>query len=137
MVVVDLPPPPAPVVARIEASFPLPAAPPLYEYLSAMEGELPPARQLHRPAGLRCRSGQLCSELGSYALANPINVVLDRLGYSFRTLLQEIRSWNVIQVPVTETSEGGESGGLGEGSPNPVPTGDPIPVGGGGGPTGG
>lgn len=124
--VVDLPPPPAPVVARIEASFPLPAAPPLHDYLSAREGGLPPVRRFHRPA-----------ELPRYALANPVNLVLERLGFYFRTLLLETPHRKVIQRPVTERSGGGDSGGLGDGSPDPVPTGDPIPVGGGGGQNGG
>lgn len=129
MVVVDLPPPPAPVVARIEASFPSPAAPPLYQYLSAREGELPPVRRFHRTAGHVSTSGK-------YALANPIDLVLERLGHSFRTLCLELRS-KMIQVPMTESSDGDDSGGPGDGSSGPVPTGDPIPVGGGGGPTGG
>ena len=124
--IVVLPPPPAPVVARIEASVPSPARP--YEYLWAREGEaLPevvPVRQLQRR--------KVGSTLGTYALANPINDVLDRLGYPFRTLLQEIRSWQVIQRPVTGSSLGGEPDGSGNGDPDPVPPGDPIPVDGGG-----
>jgi len=130
--IVVLPPPPAPVVARIEASVPSPARP--YEYLWAREGEaLPeivPVRQLHRR--------QIPSTLGNYALVNPIDDVLDRLGYPFRTLLQEIRSWQVIRRPLAESSNGGQGGGFGDGEPAPVPTGDPIPVDGGGGkPNGG
>jgi len=125
--IVDLPPAPAPVTARIEAVFHAPAAPP-YAYLWAREGEaLPevvPVRQLQRR--------KVGSTLGTYALANPINDVLDRLGYPFRTLLQEIRSWQVIQRPVTGSSLGGEPGGDGD----PVPPGDPIPVDGGGKPGG-
>jgi hypothetical protein len=124
--VVDLPPPPAPVIARIEASFPSPASP--YEYLWGRKGEaLPevvPVRQFRRR--------QVPSTLGTYALASPVNLVLDRLGDSFRTLLQEIRIWTVIQMPLTESS----NGGLGDESPNPVPAGDPIPVDGGGKPGG-
>jgi hypothetical protein len=121
-----LPPPPAPVTARIEASFPSPARP--YEYLWAREGEtLPevvPVRQLHRR--------EVGSTLGNYALADPTNLVLERLGYSFRTLLQEIRSWTVIQMPLTGSSNDSEPDGLGGGSTDPVPPGDPIPVDGGG-----
>ena len=124
--VVDLPPPPAPVIARIEASFPSPASP--YEYLWGRKGEaLPevvPVRQFRRR--------QVHSTLGTYALASPVNLVLDRLGYSFRTLLQEIRIWTVIQMPLTGSSNDSEPGGLGDGSPDPVPPGDPIPVDGGG-----
>ena len=123
--VVDLPPPPAPVSARIEASRPSPASP--YEYLWDLKGEaLPevaPVRRLPRR--------HVHSTLGTYALANPVNDVLDRLGYPFRTLLQQIRSWTVIQTPATERSNGVEPDGLGVGG-DPVPTGDPIPVDGGG-----
>lgn len=138
--IVDLPPPPAPVTARIEASLPAASRP--YEHLFAGEGEtLPegvPVRQLHgadrvspvradiiagyRPAGQHAR----------YASASPIQLVLDRLGFYFRALFPEIRD----KVPVTGNS-GGEPDGLGDGSPNPVPAGDPIPVGGGGRPNGG
>jgi hypothetical protein len=129
--IVVLPPPPAPVTARIEASFPSAARP--YEYLWAREGEaLPevvPVRQLERR--------KVGSTLGTYALANPINDVFDRLGYPFRTLLQEMRSWQVIRRPLTESSNGGQGGGFGDGEPAPVPTGDPIPVDGGGRPNGG
>ena len=125
--IVDLPPPPAPVTARIEAVFHATATPP-YAYLWAREGEaLPevvPVRRLQRR--------KVGSTHGTYALANPINDVLDRLGYPFRTLLQEIRSWQVIPRPVTGSSLGGESGGSGD----PVPPGDPIPVDGGGKPGG-
>lgn len=133
--IVDLPPPPAPVTARIEVSFALPAAPPLYEYLSALEGETSPegmaAGRLYRPTGRRVGSGPLPSASGRYVLANPIQPLLDRLGFSFRTLCLEIRK-KMIQVPVTESSNGGESGGLGEGTPPPLPPTDPIPVDGGG-----
>ncbi|MFL6292856.1 MAG: hypothetical protein ACJ759_18335 [Thermoanaerobaculia bacterium] len=126
--IVDLPLPPAPVTARIEAVFHAPAAPP-YAHLWAREGEaLPevvPVRQLQRR--------KVGSTLGTYALANPINDVLDRLGYPFRTLLQEIRSWQVIQRPVSGSSLGVEPDGFGD----PVPPGDPIPVDGGGKPIGG
>ena len=138
--IVDLPPPPAPVTARIEASFALPAAPP-YAHLFAREGEtLPegvPVRQLYRSAGRRVGGGQLRLASANYALANPIKPLLDHLGFSFRTLCLEIRK-KMILVPVTESSNDGESGGLGDGPPPPLPPGDPIPVDGGGGkPNGG
>jgi len=129
--IVELPPPPAPVNARIEAVFHVPAAPP-YAHLWAQEGEaLPkvmPVRQLQRR--------KVGSTLGTYALVNPINDVLDRLGYPFRTLLQEMRSWKMIQAP-KGSSNHSEGDGFGDESPNPLPTGDPIPVDGGGKPIGG
>ena len=139
--VTELPPPPAPLVERLEASFPLPAELAPYEYLWASEGETPPesvpVRQFYRPAGRHVGGGQFRSASGKYALANPINLVLERLGFSFRTRLLEIRNRKMIQVPMTENSNGGETGGLGDGSPGPVPPGDPIPVDGGGKPPGG
>ena len=140
--VVDLPLPPAPVTARIEASSTLPAAPPPYEYRLVGEGETSPkrapVRQLQgadrvnpvrvnvvartRPAGVH----------GKYASANPIQLILDRLGFYLGTLFPEIRSGKVTKMPVKANS----GTGLGEGAPDPVPTGDPIPVGGGGNPGG-
>ncbi|HET9225700.1 MAG TPA: hypothetical protein VFR31_03475 [Thermoanaerobaculia bacterium] len=138
--VVDLPPPPAPVTARIELSSTLPAAPPPYEYRLAGEGETSPTAGslLHgadrvnparadavartRPAGVH----------GKYASASPIQLILDRLGFYLGTLFPEIRSGKVTKMPVKQYS----GSGLGEGSPDPVPTGDPIPVGGGGNPGG-
>lgn len=120
---VDLPPPPAPLVARLEASFPLPAALRPYEYLWAGEGktspEIVPVRQFHgeEPENL--------VRLSESALANPIKLLLDRLGFAFRTLV----------LKMAGSSNGGESGGLGDGA-DPVPPGDPIPVDGGGRPGG-
>ena len=140
---VDLPPPPAPVTPRLEVSVSLPVAPPPYEYRMAGEGEAPPeavpVRQAHQPAVLPFASGQFRQAFGKHAVENPINLVLSRLGSSFRALVLEIWNENGVQILVTGTSDGGESGGLGDGSPAPVPPGDgdPIPVGGGGGPNGG
>ncbi len=117
--VVELPPPPAPLIARIEASFPLPAALAPYEYLWAGKGETLPAvvpvRQFHSEDPVR---------LSESAIASPIKLLLDRLGFAFRTLV----------LKMTESSHGGEPGGVGT---DPIPTGDPIPVGGGGGNPGG
>ncbi|MFP5288363.1 MAG: hypothetical protein ACLGI9_21690 [Thermoanaerobaculia bacterium] len=116
--VTELPPPPAPLVERLEASFPLPAELAPYEYLWASDGETPP----ENPVRL--------ASAGS-PIANPIELLLDRLGGLF------LKIWDksMIQMPVVEASDGGDSGGLGDA---PVPTGDPIPVGGGGGgPNGG
>ena len=128
--VVELPPPPAPLVARIEASFPLPAALAPYEYLWAGEGEtLPevvPVRQFHGEEP----ENPVRLAFGESAMANPIKLLLDRLGFAFRPLFGEIRH---EKMPVTEGSNGGEAGGVGT---DPVPTGDPIPVDGGGRPGG-
>ena len=127
--VTELPPPPAPLVERLEASFPLPAALSPYEYLWASEGEPSPesvpVRQVHgeEPAN------PVRLAFSDSAIANPIKLLLDRLGFSFRPLFREIRDKNVI-------IEGSETGGLGDGSPDPVPAGDPIPVDGGGKPGG-
>jgi hypothetical protein len=126
--IVDLPPAPAPHVARIEASFPMPAAPLLYEYLSAMEGEAP-------PRGVPVRRFRRSAD--QYALVNPINDILDRLGFYFRTLLPETWNKNGLRKPLTGSGHGGNSGGFGDKDPGPVPTGDPIPVDGGGKPNGG
>lgn len=115
--VTELPPPPAPLVERLEASFPLPAELAPYEYLWASDGETPP----ENPVRL--------ASAGS-PLADPIEFLLDRLG----ALFLRIRDGNVIRLPATEASDGGDSGELGDA---PVPAGDPIPVGGGGGPNGG
>jgi hypothetical protein len=127
MFAVELPPPPAPLIARLEASFPLPAALSPYEYLWASEGEpLPavvPVRQFHGDEPVRLAFSES-------AMANPIKLLLDRLGYYFRPLFREIRDGGVSPVPVTEHD------GLGDGSPDPVPAGDPIPVDGGGKPGG-
>lgn len=125
---VDLPPPPAPVTARVEASCPLPAPPP-YEYRLVGDGDARPksmpSHRTRRPAGPRFAGRQYHSELGKYVFANPLKLVLDLWGFTFRTLFPEIPD---EMRPVTEGSE-----------PEPVPPGDPIPVGGGGGggPTGG
>ena len=115
--VTELPPPPAPLVERLEASFPLPAELAPYEYLWASDGETPP----ENPVRLA---------FSGPPIADPIEFLLDRLG----TLFLKLRDKSVIQMPVTETSEGGDSGGLG--GTNPVPAGDPIPVDGGGRPGG-
>ena len=139
--VVDLPPPPAPVTARIELSSTLPAAPPPYEYRLAGEGETSPAggsplhgadrvNPLRVDAGTRTRPAGVH---GKYASANPVQLILDRLGFYLGTLFPEIRSGNVTKMPVKQNS----GSGLGEGAPDPVPTGDPSPVGGGGNPGGG
>ena len=108
---IELPPPPAPIAARLEASFSLPEA------------------QVHiAEAGYRPVGPVFCE----YALGNPIKLILDPLGF-VRPLLLEILE-SVIPKPMTE-SDGGE---IGEEAPDPAPQGDPIPVGGGGGgPTGG
>ena len=113
--VTELPPPPAPLVERLEASFPSP-----YEYLWASEGETPSAVQVKPEDPVRLAFGES-------AMANPIKLLLDRLGFSFRTLV----------LKMTGSSDGGEPDGFGDGSPSPVPTGDPIPVDGGGKPPGG
>jgi len=124
--ITELPPPPAPLIARLEASFPLPAALAPYEYLWVSEGETPPegvpVRQLHgeepeHPVRLA---------FGDSAIANPIQLLLDRLG--LRTLFLKIRDKNGSPMPVTGRSKGSEPDGIG----NPVPAGDPIPVDGGG-----
>ncbi|HVG11049.1 MAG TPA: hypothetical protein VNM67_25325 [Thermoanaerobaculia bacterium] len=125
--VTELPPPPAALIERLEASFPLPAALSPYEHLWAGEGETPPASVPVRQYRSEVPENPV---FGVYASANPIELVLDRLG----SLLQMIWDRNVIRMPVTESSHGG--GGLGDGSPDPVPTGDPIPVDGGGRPGG-
>ena len=116
--ITELPPPPAPLIERLEASFPLPAELAPYEYLWASDGKTPP----ENPVRLA---------FSGPAIANPIELLLDRLG----ALFLKIRDRSVIQMPVTEASDGGDSGGLGDGT-DPVPTGDPIPVDGGGRPGG-
>lgn len=152
--ITELPPPPAPLVARLEASFPLPAELAPYEYLWASEGETAPAgvpvRQLHgedavnpvpadvlaarrRPAGTRFEGHPLHSTFGVYAQADPIHLLLDRLGIAFRMLFQKVPDKPVTRKPATGSSLGGEPGGIGD----PVPPGDPIPVDGGGKPPGG
>jgi len=114
--VTELPPPPAPLVERLEASFASP-----YEHLWASEGETPSAVQAKPEDPVRLAFSE--------SAANPIQLLLDYLGFSFRPLFGETRH---EKMPVTENSEGGLGVGAG-----PVPAGDPIPVGGGGGPTGG
>ena len=112
--VTELPPPPAPLIERLEASFPSP-----YEYLWASPEAVP--AETERPVRLASSES---------AMANPIKLLLDRLG-SFLPLFGGIRD---EKMPVTENSTGGEPNGIGD----PVPAGDPIPVGGGGGgPNGG
>ncbi|HWN45139.1 MAG TPA: hypothetical protein VNW71_23140 [Thermoanaerobaculia bacterium] len=118
--VTEFPPPPAPLVERLEASFPSP-----YEYLWASEGETPSEAVPVEP------EGPVRLAFGESALAHPIKLLLDRLGFSLRPLFGEIQDDDVSPMPVTEHN------GLGDGSPGPVPPGDPIPVGGGGGPNGG
>jgi len=118
--VTELPPPPAPIVERLEASLPAALSP--YEYLWASEGEAPPALQPETPVRLASAEP---------AMANPIKLLLDRLGSYLGPLFGETQH---EKMPATESSHGGGPGGLGT---DPVPTGDPIPVGGGGGPTGG
>jgi len=117
--VTQLPPPPAPLVERLEASFPSP-----YEHLWASEGktssEAVPVKP-EDPVHLAF----------SDSAANPVQLLLDRLGFTFRSLFEEI--WPETR-PLTESSNGSEPGG-GVGA-NPVPAGDPIPVGGGGNPGG-
>lgn len=135
--VVDLPPPPAPLTARIELSCPLPAPPPPYEYRLVDDGDaaprLVPSHRSYRPARLRSGGRQFHSDLGKYVFANPIELVLELWGFTFRTLFPEIGDQKVSPRQVTSDSDG-----LGEDAPDPVPTGDPIPVGGGGGgPNGG
>ena len=123
--VTELPPPPAPLIERLEASFPLPAELAPYEYLWASEGEPSPEGAPVEPEDpVRLASSES-------ALPHPIKLLLDRLGFSFRPLFGETRR---EKMPVTESSNGGEAGGVGT---DPVPTGDPIPVGGGGGNPGG
>ncbi|MEA2560467.1 MAG: hypothetical protein QOH06_1971 [Acidobacteriota bacterium] len=120
--VTQLPPPPAPLVERLEASFP-------YEYLWAIEGETSPegmpVSEVHGE-----EPGNPIRLAFSESAANPIELLLDRLGYYFRPLFPEI--WRE-KTPVTGSSKGGAPGGVGI---DPVPAGDPIPVGGGG-PNGG
>ena len=122
--VVELPPPPAPLVARIEASFPLPAALAPYEYLWASEGEPSPEGAPVEP------EDPVRLAFGESAMANSIKLLLDRLGFSFRPLLRETRR---EKMPVTGSSHGSEASGVGT---DPVPAGDPIPVDGGGKPGG-
>ncbi len=121
--VAELPPPPAPLIERLEASFPLPAALAPYEYLWASEGDpLPesvPVRQLHGEEP----ENPVRLAFSESAMANPIKLLLDRLGFAFRTLV----------LKMTESSHGGEPGEVGT---DPIPTGDPIPVDGGGKPGG-
>jgi hypothetical protein len=114
--VTELPPPPAPLVERLEASFPSP-----YEYLWANEGETPSEALPEEPVRLA---------FAESAMANPIKLLLDRLGFAFRPLFGEIRH---ERMPVTENSTGGEPAGVGG---DPIPAGDPIPVDGGGRPGG-
>jgi hypothetical protein len=116
--VTELPPPPAPIIERLEASFPSP-----YEYLWASEGETPSAVQVKPEDPVRLA-------FGDSVMANPIKLLLDRLGFAFRPLFREIRDDDVSPVLATEHD------GLGDGSPDPVPAGDPIPVDGGGKPGG-
>lgn len=123
--VTELPPPPAPLIERLEASFPLPAELAPYEYLWASEDE--PSLEgapVEPEEPVRLASGDS-------AFADPIKLLLDRLGFFLRPLFPETRH---ERMPVTENSDGGEPGGVGG---NPVPAGDPIPVGGGGGNPGG
>jgi hypothetical protein len=124
--VAELPPPPAPLIERLEASFPLPAALAPYEYLWASEGDpLPesvPVRQLHGEEP----ENPVRLAFGESTMANPIKLLLDRLGFSLRTLFREIRDDDVSPMPVTGSSTGTD----------PVPPGDPIPVDGGGKPGG-
>ena len=136
---VDLPPPPAPITPRLEVSVSLLAPPPPYEYRLAGEGEAPPAGVPVRQV-LPFASGQFRLAFGKHAVESPVKLVLSRLGSSLRAMVLEVWNENGFQILVTGTSDGGESGGLGDGSPAPVPPGDgdPIPVGGGGGgPNGG
>jgi len=112
--VTELPPPPAPLIERLEASFPLPAALAPYEYLWASEGETP------------AESVPVRLAFSESAIASPIQLLLDRLG--LRTLFLKIRDKNGIRMPVTGRSIGSEPDGFGD----PVPAGDPIPVDGGG-----
>ena len=116
--ITELPPPPAPLIERLEASFPLPAELAPYEYLWASEGENP-------PEGVPVRLA-----FSESATANPIKLLLDRLGFVFRPLFREIRDDDVSPLPVIEPD------GFGDGAPDPVPPGDPIPVDGGGRPGG-
>jgi hypothetical protein len=122
--VTELPPPPAPLIERLEDSFPLPAALSPYAHLWASEGETPSEAMPVEP------EDPTRLAFGESAMANPIKLLLDRLGFSFRPLFREIRDDDVSPTPVTEHN------GLGDGSPSPVPPGDPIPVDGGGKPGG-
>ncbi|MFL6290121.1 MAG: hypothetical protein ACJ759_04420, partial [Thermoanaerobaculia bacterium] len=118
-------PPPAPLIERLEASFPLPAALAPYEHLWASEGEPSPegvpVRHVHGEEPVRLAFNES-------SIADPIQLLLDRLG----TLFLNLRD-NVIRRPVTGSSLGVEPDGFGD----PVPPGDPIPVDGGGKPIGG
>lgn len=117
--VTELPPPPAPLVERLEASFPSP-----YEHLWASEDEPSPEGARVGPEDpVRLASSES-------AFANPIKLLLERLGFSLRPLFPETRQ---EKRPVTGNSNGGEPGGVGG---DPVPAGDPIPVDGGGRPGG-
>ena len=135
---VDLPPPPAPITPRLEVSVSLPAPPPPYKYRLAGEGEAPPEGVPVRQV-LPFASGQFRLAFGKHAVESPIKLVLSRLGSSLRAMVLEVWNEKGVQVLVMGSSDGGESGGLGDEAPDPVPTGDgdPIPVGGGGGPNGG
>ncbi len=117
--VTELPPPPAPLVERLEASFPSP-----YEHLWASEGENPLEAVPVEP------EEPVRLAFGKSAMTNPIKLLLDRLGFFLRPLFGEIRGGDVSPIPVMEHN------GLGNGSPGPVPPGDPIPVDGGGRPGG-
>ena len=75
--VTELPPPPAPLVERLEASFP-------YEHLWASEGETPSAVQVKPEDPVRLASSDS-------VMADPIQLLLDRLGFFFRPLFGDIR----------------------------------------------
>jgi hypothetical protein len=104
----------------------LPAALAPYEYLWAGEGkttpEIVPVRQFHGEEP----ENPVRLAFSESAMANPIKLLLDRLGFSFRPLFREIRDDDVSSMPMTGSSTGTD----------PVPPGDPIPVDGGGKPGG-
>lgn len=121
--VTELPPPPAPLIERLEASFPSPAELSPYGHLWASEGEPSPESVPVRRVHGGETEDPLRLAFGESAMANPIELLLDRLGFSFRQFFLKIRDKNAI-------IEGSETGG--DESPAPSPTGDPIPVDGGG-----
>ena len=90
--VTELPPPPAPLVERLEASFPLPAELAPYEYLWASEGEPSPESAPVEPEDpVRLASSES-------ALPHPIKLLLDRLGFSTILHLKDDRAAGVDTV---------------------------------------
>lgn len=88
----------------------------------------------YQAVGLHFGGDQLRSAFGEYALANPIKLVIERLGFSFRPVFLEIRDEDVISMPVTsrpETGNGADSislisggftgAGIQEGDPIEIP----------------